>query len=313
MQELSIPGNPVFDMGAVDILRARERGRAPLQPVPPPARPEADPRRSTTSPTTRDTVAALARGLRQTPDNVEDIDLLVGTLAEGHRPTGFGFGETMFQIFILNASRRLQADRFYTDDYREEVYTPEGIAWVDGPTFKDVILRHFPELAAHRPGQHRQRLRALGPRAAWHPTAIRSEPGTRSARTPGRGTSIRLRNTLEGARFFAYRRIVSTFLSRGFADHPVEPLAQPVDTMRRYAKNLAPSSVFRLMEVPRPRVLALLVPLPQRVPLGREPAEFPRLEGVVDVRQAGVSETQQSRSRTSLNRVVSIQARPSGV
>ena len=26
MQELSIPGNPVFDMGAVDILRARERG-----------------------------------------------------------------------------------------------------------------------------------------------------------------------------------------------------------------------------------------------------------------------------------------------
>ena len=26
MQELSIPGNPVFDLGAVDILRARERG-----------------------------------------------------------------------------------------------------------------------------------------------------------------------------------------------------------------------------------------------------------------------------------------------
>ena len=26
MQELSIPFNPVFDMGAVDIIRARERG-----------------------------------------------------------------------------------------------------------------------------------------------------------------------------------------------------------------------------------------------------------------------------------------------
>ena len=26
MQELSIPGNPFFDMGAVDIVRARERG-----------------------------------------------------------------------------------------------------------------------------------------------------------------------------------------------------------------------------------------------------------------------------------------------
>ena len=26
MQELSIPGNPFFDMGTVDIVRARERG-----------------------------------------------------------------------------------------------------------------------------------------------------------------------------------------------------------------------------------------------------------------------------------------------
>ena len=26
MRELSIPGNPMFDMGAIDLLRARERG-----------------------------------------------------------------------------------------------------------------------------------------------------------------------------------------------------------------------------------------------------------------------------------------------
>lgn len=72
--------------------------------------------------------------------------MLVGTLAEGHRPTNFGFGETMFQIFILNASRRLQADRFFTDDYREEVYTKEGLQWVDDSSLKKVILRHYPEL-----------------------------------------------------------------------------------------------------------------------------------------------------------------------
>jgi hypothetical protein len=54
----------------------------------------------------------------------------------------------MFQIFILNASRRLQADRFYTDDYREEVYTKEGMAWVDASSLKNVILRHYPELEA---------------------------------------------------------------------------------------------------------------------------------------------------------------------
>lgn len=144
MQELSIPGNPVFDMAAVDILRARERGvprynefrrQLGLAPI-----------RSIGDLTDdADVVAAITEVYG---DDVEAIDLLVGTLAEGHRPTGFGFGETMFQIFILNATRRLQADRFYTDDYREEVYSAEGLSWIDRTTFKDVILRHHPELAA---------------------------------------------------------------------------------------------------------------------------------------------------------------------
>ncbi|MCZ6853261.1 MAG: hypothetical protein O7G86_05000, partial [Gammaproteobacteria bacterium] len=58
----------------------------------------------------------------------------------------FGFGETMFQIFILNASRRLQADRFYTDSYNEETYSAEGLEWVDKADFKSVLLRHHPEL-----------------------------------------------------------------------------------------------------------------------------------------------------------------------
>jgi len=79
--------------------------------------------------------------------DVEKLDLLVGTLAEEYRPTGFGFGETMFQIFILNATRRLQADRFYTDCYTEEYYTKEGLKWIDQTDMKTVILRHYPELA----------------------------------------------------------------------------------------------------------------------------------------------------------------------
>jgi hypothetical protein len=72
---------------------------------------------------------------------------MIGTLAEAHRPDGFGFGETMFQIFILNATRRLQADRFYTDCYTKEYYTSEGLKWIDESSFKKVILRHYPELA----------------------------------------------------------------------------------------------------------------------------------------------------------------------
>ena len=71
---------------------------------------------------------------------------MIGTLAEDHRPTGFGFGETLFQIFILNASRRLQADRFYTDSYNEETYSKEGLQWIDDTDLKTVILRHYPEL-----------------------------------------------------------------------------------------------------------------------------------------------------------------------
>ncbi len=140
MQELSIPGNPVFDMGAIDVLRARERGvprynefrrQLGLNPI------------RTFEDLNPDYAAKLSDIYG---GDVEKVDLLVGTLAESQRPTGFGFGETMFQIFILNATRRLQSDRFYTDDYREEIYSKEGMEWVDRSSFKNVILRHYPEL-----------------------------------------------------------------------------------------------------------------------------------------------------------------------
>ena len=133
LRELSIPGNPLFDMGTVDILRARERGvprynefrrQLGLNPIRTFADLTADPEQ----------VRRLEEVYGDRPQDVESLDLLIGTLAEqapDNRPTGFGFGETMFQIFILNASRRLQADRFYTDDYNEETYTREGLDWID--------------------------------------------------------------------------------------------------------------------------------------------------------------------------------------
>ncbi len=80
---------------------------------------------------------------------MEALDLLIGTLAEApsRRPTNFGFGETLFQIFILNATRRLQADRFYTTCYNAETYTKEGLDWIDDADLRTVLLRHHPELA----------------------------------------------------------------------------------------------------------------------------------------------------------------------
>ncbi len=43
MQELSIPGNPLFDMAAVDILRRARARSSPVQRIPAPTGPESDP------------------------------------------------------------------------------------------------------------------------------------------------------------------------------------------------------------------------------------------------------------------------------
>ncbi|KAI8817011.1 heme peroxidase [Fimicolochytrium jonesii] len=91
-------------------------------------------------------VQALLQSVYRVP---EDVDLLVGTLAEEPRPDGYGFGDTAFHIFILMASRRLFTDRFLTDDYKPEIYTAEGIKYIETQgNFKGLISRHFPELAS---------------------------------------------------------------------------------------------------------------------------------------------------------------------
>jgi hypothetical protein len=41
----------------------------------------------------------------------------------------------------------LKSDRFFTRDYTPEFYTAEGIEWVEGNLFGDVVRRHHPGLA----------------------------------------------------------------------------------------------------------------------------------------------------------------------
>src|SRR6185437_15197152 len=101
-------------------------------------------------------------------DNIEDVDVVVGMLAEPVRPHGFAISETQLQVFILNASRRLFSDRFLTSSFRPAFYTDFGVRWVNnnGPgekvmekalsnghsvevsPLKRVLLRTIPELAA---------------------------------------------------------------------------------------------------------------------------------------------------------------------
>jgi hypothetical protein len=64
-------------------------------------------------------------------DNIEDVDTVVGWLAEYTRPHGFAISETQFHVFIINASRRLFSDRFFTSSFRPEFYSHFGVEWVN--------------------------------------------------------------------------------------------------------------------------------------------------------------------------------------
>lgn len=137
------PGVPMTDLGAVDIIRDRERGiprynefrrQIGLTPV------------NDFTDITPDT--ELAERMRAVyNDDIEALDVMIGSYAEGYRPPGFGFGETSFQIFIAMASRRLMGDRFFTESYNAETYTQEGLDWIDDLTFQRLLIRNFPQLA----------------------------------------------------------------------------------------------------------------------------------------------------------------------
>ena len=80
--------------------------------------------------------------------DIDSLDLIPGMFAED-RPEGFAFSDTAFRIFVLMASRRLNSDRFFTTHFTEEVYTPEGMAWIADNTMVSVLTRHCPDLAPY--------------------------------------------------------------------------------------------------------------------------------------------------------------------
>jgi Animal haem peroxidase len=140
LQHFDRPDGSLTDLASIDILRTRERGvprynqfrrLVHLNPV-------ASFGEMTDNP-------AWADELRRIYGDVERVDLMVGMYAEP-KPKGFGFSDTAFRVFILMASRRLNSDRFFTRDYRPEVYTQEGLDWVERNSMRSVLLRHFPDL-----------------------------------------------------------------------------------------------------------------------------------------------------------------------
>ncbi|WP_437931537.1 peroxidase family protein [Sorangium sp. So ce291] len=130
-----------IDLAAIDVMRDRERGvprynefRRLLHRKPVSSFDEITSNKE------------WARELREVYGDVERVDLMVGMFAED-LPKGFGFSDTAFRVFILMASRRLKSDRFLTTDFTENVYTREGLDWINNNDMMSVLRRHYPELA----------------------------------------------------------------------------------------------------------------------------------------------------------------------
>jgi hypothetical protein len=142
LQNLTRDDGEHLDLAAVDIFRDRERGvprynkfRRLLHKEPVKSFEEL-----TDNPVWREQI-------RKVYDNdIDKVDLMTGLYAEP-LPPGFGFSETAFRIFVLMASRRLKSDRFFTDDYRAELYTETGLKHITETTMLTVLTRHHPQLA----------------------------------------------------------------------------------------------------------------------------------------------------------------------
>jgi hypothetical protein len=141
LQHFDRPDGFKMDLAAIDTLRSRERGvprytkfRELFH-----MRPITSFEQITPNKQWQDEIREVYDG------DIDAVDLQVGLLAEPF-PKGFGFSDTAFRVFILMASRRLKSDRFFTTDYRPEVYTQTGLDWVANNNMRSVLLRHFPQL-----------------------------------------------------------------------------------------------------------------------------------------------------------------------
>lgn len=135
----------IVDLSVVDLVRTRRRGVPRYNDF----REGLHKKRLRRFEDLTENPETLAR-LRDVYRDVDEIDTVVGLFAE-NPPTGFGFSDTAFRVFVLMATRRLQSDRFLTVDFRPEIYTPLGIDWIERGGMKSVILRHCPDLAGLLP------------------------------------------------------------------------------------------------------------------------------------------------------------------
>jgi heme peroxidase len=140
LQQFDRADGTTVDLGAMDVLRIRERGvprynrfRELFHKPPVTSFEEMTPNRE------------WQEDLRRVYGSVDEVDLMIGMYAE-QPPKGFGFSDTAFRVFALMAPRRLKSDRFFTTDYTPKMYTPSGLKWIDDNNLVTLLRRHFPQL-----------------------------------------------------------------------------------------------------------------------------------------------------------------------
>jgi hypothetical protein len=141
LQNLRRDDGEHLDLAAVDILRDRERGVPRYNQFR-----ELIHKPRVTSFDALTENAAWRKQIKEVYGDIDKVDLMTGLYAEP-LPPGFGFSETAFRVFILMASRRLKSDRFFTDDWRPEIYTEFGLDYVKKNSMLSVLRRHMPQLA----------------------------------------------------------------------------------------------------------------------------------------------------------------------
>lgn len=148
MRSIRFPGSPPLDLVAVDLQRARDHGIPGYNQC----------RRSfglkpfrtfaqlTTDPVVRDRLAA-------TYPSADDIDPLIGGLAEPHTP-GSTFGPLLRAVMIDQFSRMRAGDRFWYQN--DPAFTTAEVNTIRGTRLSDVIKRNtsittIQDDAFHRP------------------------------------------------------------------------------------------------------------------------------------------------------------------
>ena len=120
-------------------------------------------------------------------DGIERCDLQVCRFAEKKLP-GFALSETSFVVFLVMATRRLEADPFLHEYYTEEYYSATGLEWVENVNnLREVLERHYPDLVKDIPPDQS----AFTPRTPW------PGQGGNEASNDGAGSSNRKLRTAQ--------------------------------------------------------------------------------------------------------------------